>query len=488
MTWWESIGRPAVLLTAFALACEVCGSGGSSLGEPPELAADQLRTRLEKASTPGLQEIGGWVVATEVEASSPDQTQPPRLLRERLELLAIGRILSSRLDRDSVPDALERGPRNFLLEFGGGIALSNRVGDRFIRFPERRTSDGSWVVHVAVPERVADGWSVSAQQVFDRLRAWAGESDSSLSSPEAMLYLEMAPETEVPLAQAAVANAWTKRFGRGITETIERKPIRCLPPGYRSDFRQGSDSASTRASVDSLLFTLGQRPYDPEVLESLARALEADGWRRCAEYVRAFASIRLAKPDVRSRVEPRPGLVEADPQDATLASSRDKGDSRLQVASLLAGPTCELIIRSDGYFPFLDGAESAGSIVPSIKAFERGELLEALAGFAASIELCPDADALSYGSACLLGLQHPDEAAAFARTAYRMKARHPYAGVNLLRALRGLGERDEVARLLPEVSEVAKLDVWGVDQLRQMRAWLKATAPADLPKEVPTQP
>ena len=151
MTWWESLGRPAVLLAAFALAGEVCGSGGSSLKEPPELASDQLRTRLEKASTPGLQEIGGWVVATEVEASSPDQSQTPRLLLERLELLAIGRILSSRLDRSSVPDTLERGPRNFLLEFGGGIALSNRVRDRFIRFPERRTSDGSWVVHVAVP-------------------------------------------------------------------------------------------------------------------------------------------------------------------------------------------------------------------------------------------------------------------------------------------------------------------------------------------------
>ena len=333
MTWWESIGRPAVLLAAFALAGEVCGSGGSSLKEPPELASDQLRTRLEKASTPGLQEIGGWVVATEVEASSPDQSQTPRLLLERLELLAIGRILSSRLDRSSVPDTLERGPRNFLLEFGGGIALSNRVRDRFIRFPERRTSDGSWVVHVAVPERVADGWSVSAQQVFDRLRAWAGESDPSLSSPEAMLYLEVAPEAQVPLAQAAVANAWTKRFGRGIIETIERKPIRCLPPGYRNDFRQ----ASARASVDSLLSALGQRPYDPEVLESLAESLEADGWRRCAEYVRAFASIRLATRDVRSRVEPRPGLVEADPQDATVASSRDEGegDSRLQVASLL---------------------------------------------------------------------------------------------------------------------------------------------------------
>jgi hypothetical protein len=65
-----------------------------------------------------------------------------------------------------------------------------------------------------------------------------------------------------------------------------------------------------------------------------------------------------------------------------------------------------------------------------------------------------------------------------ARCAYRMKPRHPYAGINLLRSLRAIGDRDEVARLLPEVSERAKVDVWGVDQLRQMRVWLRvSTAP-----------
>lgn len=453
--------------------------GDSAIAEPPTLPASQLIERSRALKTPGLVEIDGWSVSTEIIPTSGDGAPLEETLLRKSRLLASARLIESCFDAASVPETLGRGPRTFLLRSGAGAALGPRRVERIAELPAV-SIEGGWSVSVALPWSTLESWRVGLADVMTAARSTVA-TGGILSAPEAMLLVELSEPGDAK-ATAALIESWTVTFGRGISAAATGRAVLCLPIGYSKWPASLPEESVDDRSVDALLLMLSERPFDPATAALLSAALKRDGWSRCAEFVDSLQKIPIRADREFAQA------IDRDESGTPGAgvSGRDVDSKRIR--RLLASPACDLIIRSDGLFPFVDGADDAGSIVPSITAFDRGDLLEALEGFAASIDLCPDADALSYGSACLLGLQHPDEAAAFARTAYRMKPRHAYAGVNLLRALRDLGERDEVARLLPEVSEVAKLDVWGVDQLRQMRAWLKATAPAALPKQVPAQP
>lgn len=453
--------------------------GGSVIAGPPTISTSQLIEQSRALSTTGLTEIGGWLISTEVVPATGDDTPLGDALLRKFRLLASARLIQSCFDAASIPESLGQGPRNFLLRFGAGAALGPRRIERIAELPAV-SIEGGWSVSVALPRSTLESWRVGIADVIAAARSTVA-AGGVLSAPEAMLLVESSDPGNAE-ANAALIESWSVTFGRGISAMAARRPVLCLPTGYSKWPASLSEEVVDDRSVDALILMLSERPFDPATAALLSDSLRKDGWTRCAEFVDSLQTI-----PIRGELE----RTEASGRDASATRSegignRDEDAGRIR--RLLLSPACDLIIRSNGLFPFLDGAEQAGSIVPSITAFERGELLDALEGFAASIELCPDADALSYGSACLLGLQHPDEAAAFARSAYRMKPRHPYAGVNLLRALRVLGERNEVARLLPEVSETAKVDVWGVDQLRQLRAWLKATAAAGPSRETVTPP
>ena len=75
-------------------------------------------------------------------------------------------------------------------------------------------------------------------------------------------------------------------------------------------------------------------------------------------------------------------------------------------------------------------------------------------------------------AATMFALDEPALARAFAATAFRLQPEHAYAGVNLLRAVRALGLREEVTRLIGPVETNAALNDWGRQRLAEVRAWL----------------
>ncbi len=452
--------------------------GGSAIAEPPTLSTPKLIERSRALSTPGLAEIGGWSISTEIVPAFGDDAPLEETLLRKFRLLATARLIQSCFDSASIPESLGEGPRNFLLRSGAGAALGARRVERIAELPAVSIV-GGWSVSVALPRSTLESWRVGIADVIAAARSTVA-AGGVLSAPEAMLLVESSEPGDAQ-ASAALIESWRVTFGAGIAASAERSGVLCLPSGYSTWPASLLEADVEDRSVDALLSMLSQRPFDPVTTSLLGSSLRRDGWRRCAEFVESLQTIPIRGH--LDAVQESPASESVKPSEP--GSERDDGARRIR--QLLESPACDLIIRSNGLFPFVDEAEKAGSIVPSITAFERGQLLEALEGFAASIERCPDADALSYASACLLGLRLPEEAAALARCAYRMKPRHPYAGINLLRALRVLGDRNEVARLLPAVSDAAKVDVWGVDQLRQMRAWLRgSTTPASPADSVST--
>ena len=80
-------------------------------------------------------------------------------------------------------------------------------------------------------------------------------------------------------------------------------------------------------------------------------------------------------------------------------------------------------------------------------------------------------------SATLLALNDPGLAYPLAKTSFIHNPTDPFAGVNLLLAARALDLRDEVKDLLPKVQAQAKLDSWGIDELKKLHSWLNGDQP-----------
>jgi hypothetical protein len=88
----------------------------------------------------------------------------------------------------------------------------------------------------------------------------------------------------------------------------------------------------------------------------------------------------------------------------------------------------------------------------------------------ASIEQCPSSDGLNMFAACMLELKQPELAVAPAREAWTIRPSHPYAGVNLVRAMALLpGNTETIERLAREVETTAQLDGWGKQTLEEVR-------------------
>ena len=105
----------------------------------------------------------------------------------------------------------------------------------------------------------------------------------------------------------------------------------------------------------------------------------------------------------------------------------------------------------------------------------------------ASIEQCPSSDSLNMFAACMLELEQPELAVAPARQAWTIRPSHPYAGVNLVRAMALLpGDTETIENLAREVEKTAQLDGWGKQTLEEVRESIRTPMQPEEPAANPS--
>lgn len=436
----------ALLLTGQSAVCFGQNVGGRS-------AFEAVRPKLEDR---GVTTQGDWVFAMvrqDLRDHSPRRREAaPR--RARLELMEL---LAARcLDWGSIPETLGEAPAARLRDLGATIAI-DRVSIAGFQIFESEVAEDGWLTVVGgIPSEVLDRQKVGVPDVRSRLIDRS--RDRPLASPEAMLLMEIAAsDSDRAAAKSAFAAGLSADFGSGVGQTLAAARVSCLPSGWRADPSPTGDAAVRGATLDDLLRRLGTRPHDAAATSAIAANFRATGWDRCAA---AFEGCGL-------------------PVEFLAAPARPRADDD---PLALDGPVSRLILETGGTFPFAEPAPVQDSAAAdrrseAVRHFHAGEFVLAAEILVELVEACPSADALSYLAACLHQLGMDEQGVAFARAAFLMKPQHPYAGVNLLRALRATDGAAEVRTLLPQVRANASLDAWGRRQVDEIERWAAEAAP-----------
>ena len=311
-----------------------------------------------------------------------------------------------------------------------------------------------------------------------------------ISVPEAMILLELCPENSplLPRARGVAVETLSRAYGPGIELTVRRvwsREDKCVPQValelWCLSAQQGILAAKnlTQALVpvdpakistiqfEELFAFLGHRMQDPNAIGALVKSLSVDGWRRCAELFPAqplsisaihdHAGSKLS-PDLRAKIAATPAMT------FLLLTGGDGAIDFKSQESQLCKDAWVAFKRniSDGHFDPKGPPEAAQLLQQDLEA---GASYESIILF----------------SATLLALNDPGLAYPLAKTSFIHNPADPFAGVNLLLAARALDLRDEVKDLLPKVQAQAKLDSWGIDELKKLHSWLNGDQPVATP-------
>lgn len=265
----------------------------------------------------------------------------------------------------------------------------------------------------------------------------------------------------------AVASAWLERVAATRRLVEEDRALPPIPARVYGDLsadqvRLAWRSRLEEASIDSLISLVSESLVHPAVLGIVADRFVAAGWPRTAELLRTESTEDLVVAATPPAVE-RDGIRKR----AILAVLDVPRLSRQYLAQGAADEDC------------LDGPPD--DFAAAVAAFDEGteeglvKCVMIVADAASSRPLA--VDEWNLASAVMNSLEEPALARAFAMTAFRADSSHPSAGVNILRADRSLGLREEASRLIGRIETDARLNDWGRQRVAEIRGWLEEPVP-----------
>ena len=353
------------------------------------------------------------------------------------------------------------------------------------------------VVVVAVPQEQLNGIQVSRDSVLrclqERLRA--GTSNHL----EAMVLLESMPkeceESTLNSIKDSLIALLDKELGDGISATIQGRWTRQDGSQLQSGLRgwqgvlqaeigreQGGNivlrgmqaSELDRLTPEECFQLLGQFANDSALLERVRTQLNAAGWSRTAALLNVKSvsipvvidkSGSLIPPVLRAKIAATPAMT------FLLLTG---GDGAIDFKSQ------ESQLCKDARVAF--NKKLPNGILDPTGPPEAAQLLQQ------DLEAGASYESIILFSATLFALNDPGLAYPLAKTSFIHNPTDPFAGVNLLLAARALDLRNEVKDLLPKVQAQAKLDSWGIGELKKLHSWLNGDQPVATPAPVTLTP
>ena len=164
-----------------------------------------------------------------------------------------------------------------------------------------------------------------------------------------------------------------------------------------------------------------------------------------------------------------------------LATVADHPGSKLPLelrGKIAATPIMTLLLLSGGQAPVQLSVQVESKLLADARAafnlIELPELIRAATILQEIIAVHPDQESMILLGATLLALDDPSLARLICMAAFQHNPAHPFAGVNLLLALRKLNMKDEARMVLAQVRSNASVHLtkWGHDQIALIAEWL----------------
>lgn len=408
----------------------------------------------ESLPTEGVREIGNWIFSV--------AKRPVRGESSLAEEAAIGTALTA-ADAALVAMTLDIGSNRpagvsaaIVAEVearGGGIIHRRLVARGLVTLDERR-DDGIVTVVRGLPaaglRTETVDWPLAVQALHDE-----GES-----------LLDAALAVEAMAQSGELRDTAARRFRDAIARMRPDWVSPWIPVGF-GWWRLPEPIAPKLEDLDDnrLIDLISRRPRDPDAIDELSRRFLARSLEVAAAEVAALPRVRW-NPKCREEAATTARRI-ANRLAETLGEDHESIPRHRGVVAVLLGtspgwPADRAAPLDENLRNRFDrtAAPDAATLLP--------EMLDAIAAN-------PSADSASYVAATLLAMGEPDAAIPFARLADAWDGRHPYAAVNLLRALEQAGRPDEAKRVTESLSGRTDLDAWARSEVDRFLA-LPATA------------
>lgn len=435
--------RPVLAVATIVLALGLTG-----LAHAQQTATEVFRSHQAELRRHGVHVREGWAFSS-LEYSAAQVGKVSRLVltasaRVRAQLRFAELILAS----DTVPASLsptlrQAVSRLALLASGKPFDLTG------VEEVESRDVDGGYRLILALPLKTSP-----RKMDFGVVVSWL-DSQVSLDPPaqDPLLLLELSPQ---PASDEAKVRQAIARLHDTTVERLFPAPTSrwSTAPDW---VRRSPRPASTTTSLDDipvsrLLELLIERPDDLQVRRRLQRGLRDSGFSRSADLFEAETGVEW-----RDGPPPRSELAEVPPLAA--------------FCGVDAAWPVELILNTNGRLPWATPTRT--SLRDEVRArFNAGDVKGAGRGCIESLERGSNPEALSYLSAICFQAKLHHLGAELGRLAWEADPTLPYAGVNRLRHLKALDDKETVKAEYGRIAASPALNEWGRSQLESIRAWM----------------
>ena len=420
-------------------------------GSPPAPTAQQAWGEIE-SSEPGLHVGDGWTFSVGVATPVGAGDLAASAARERASFESIVALARSCFDAASVDPPLGEGPAARLAEEAIFIARDKVSVAGLETVQVRQLVDGRFEAVHAIPSARLAAQRVVASDVLESLRL--RHRSAPLPWPLAMLWVELADgDRDRAAALDALAAALGSEFGVGVSQSLRGERLECLPAAWNAIPRRLDGATRGALGLEQALRALGRRAHDSDLADRISEELSKAGWSRCAGAMQRLPR----RVEYGAAVAPTPLQQRTAPVELTT-------------------PAAQIVLLTDGAFPF---APTPNAAIPDdrTRGFVIRQPAEAIPPLLAAMGTCPSAETLSEIAMALRGVGMHAESAAFSRAAFLLKPNHPFAGVDLLIALRATDRAAEAREVLAQVRAEASLDAWGRRQLDEIERWVAEAVP-----------
>lgn len=405
-----------------------------------ESVAEAHQDQLQK---PGLHSLGDYCFSVGTYQSTGTNDGALATTEEGATLVAFSHYLGAVLLLDEVPREIGPALKADVRSRAADMIIKRLRVSGIDEISEQADDDGNVRVVLAVRN----------DAIRSETRRWDGcvhlIRDSALAGDanDAALWAEILVAAGEDAGSAV--GAWIKRLCRqpGVAATIHGTPSRVTDGWIKLPER--IDPAKLSALPDERLFELlDRRPFDGDLIDAIRDRLTT-----------ARKGVMSRATRTWHRVAPAARPMAADRLTETLAAAELKAPDDV--------PGVAIVLRYVDTWPVSNEATAS---TDAVSLFRSGDLKSALRTLLRQFDSEPSADGANYIAACLLALDRTDAAEAWARVATAWNPAHPFAAVNLMRALERRGQIDEARKIAGTLPGKAQLDDWGKAEVARILA------------------
>jgi hypothetical protein len=435
--WWSCVSVFVVAWSSITTSADL---------KSVEVVAAAHAKLLEK---PGLHCIDGYCFSVGNYATSGTSDGDVAITEEGASLVAYAHFLATALLIDDAPDRV--GP-DIIEQVRKSAA--QKVIDHLQVSGVEQIDD-----HVDAAGNVRVVLAVAQAAIDAERRHWGGCMDLVRQSAvggdpdDARLWAQVLASTGGDSSPAI--EAWQNILCSrpGVAATVRATPMGVTDGWVKLPEVIGAEKLSNLAD-DRLLDLIDRRPFDGNLIDVYRSRLVKAGHTEAGKATKAWHRVQRSKT-------PLPPAV----LDATL------GVSALEDPSEVSGIV--IIFRYAESWPLFRDEAAAPEAVGLFKAGKPDQAISVLLK-----QFCerPNPDTASYVAACLLALAQPAAAEFWSRRCFDWAPTHPYAGVNLMRAIEQQNRLTEAKAIAAGLAIKPFLDAWGRAEVDRVLAAREAPA------------